>query len=262
MTIIRQLPQANGRSIMNIKLFILTTVWILTGVFTSGCIVIDLDGCSVTRVKGSGTVVSELRHLPEFREIRLEGMGKAEITQGSRSAIEVITDDNILPSIETEVQNGKLIISHESGRNLRPTRLNYTITVTDLEGISVAGSGQVTCNQILVSEDFYAKISGSGDITLAVETARLESEISGSGSVYLSGFTDNYDARITGSGDVDAFDLQAIDSSVVITGSGNCRVSVSDRLQAKITGSGDVLYKGHPRISRSITGSGKVRDRN
>jgi hypothetical protein len=247
---------------MNIKLFILTTVWILAGVFTSGCIVIDLDGCSATRVQGSGTVVSELRHLPEFEKIRLEGQGKVEITQGSRPAIEITTDDNILPSIETEVRNGKLIISHESGRNLRPTRLNYTITVTDLEGVSVAGSGQVNSNQTLVSEDFYAKISGSGDISLAVETARLESNISGSGSVYLSGFTDSYDARITGSGDVDAFDLQTIDSSVVITGSGNCRVSVSDNLHAKITGSGDVLYKGHPRIRRSITGSGKVRDRN
>lgn len=247
---------------MNIKLLILTAIWILAGVFTSGCIVIDLDGFSASRIQGSGTVVSELRHLPEFRDIRLEGMGKAEIKQGSRSAIEVITDDNVQPSIETEVKNGKLIISHESGRNLRPTRLNYTITVTDLHGISVAGSGQVYCHDTLVSEDFYAKISGSGDITLAVETARLESDISGSGSVYLSGFTDTYDAKITGSGDVDAFDLQTIASSVVITGSGNCRVSVSDKLQTKITGSGDVLYRGHPRIRRSITGSGRVRDRN
>ena len=127
---------------MNIKLFILTAVWILAGVFTSGCIVIDLDGCSISRVQGSGTLVSESRHLPEFREIRLEGMGKVEITQGRRPAIEVVTDDNILPSIETEVKNGKLIISHKSGRNLRPTRLKYTITVTDLEGISVAGSGR------------------------------------------------------------------------------------------------------------------------
>jgi len=247
---------------MKIKLLILTTIWALAAVFTSGCIVIDLDGCSVSRVQGSGTVVSELRHLPEFSEIRLEGMGTVEITPGSRSAIEVITDDNIQPSIETEVKNGKLTISHESGRNLKPTRLNYTITVKDLKGVSVAGSGQVSCHHTLVSEDFYATISGSGDIALAVETARLESEISGSGSVYFAGFTDTYHARITGSGDVDAFDLQTIDSSVVITGSGNCRVSVSDKLQAKITGSGDVLYKGHPRISRSITGSGKVRDRN
>jgi hypothetical protein len=64
------------------------------------------------------------------------------------------------------------------------------------------------------------------------------------------------------SGDVDAFELRARDSSVVITGSGNCRTSVSDTLQAKITGSGDVLYKGYPEIKQTITGSGSLRDRN
>jgi hypothetical protein len=67
---------------------------------------------------------------------------------------------------------------------------------------------------------------------------------------------------VKGSGDIDAFELRARDSSVVITGSGNCRISVVDKLRAKITGSGDVLYRGQPHISQSITGSGKVKDRN
>jgi len=118
---------------MKIKHFILSTVWVLSGIFTSGCIVIDLNGCSAQTVKGSGNVISESRQVPEFREIRLEGQGKVSLAQGSRSSIEVTTDDNILPSIETEVTNGKLIISHEKGKNLRPTMLNFTITVKDLE---------------------------------------------------------------------------------------------------------------------------------
>ena len=247
---------------MQIKLFTLVTVWVLTSVFSSGCIVIDLNGCSTQRVKGSGNVISESRQLPEFVSIKLEGQGKVALTKGNPASLTVTTDDNILPAIETEVKNGKLIISHEKGKNLRPTKLNYTIAVKDLEGISIAGSGDVTCNDTLVSDNFYAEISGSGDITLAVETTRLESDISGSGSIYLSGSTNYYAATITGSGDVDAFDLQAGESSVVITGSGKCKISVSENLSAKITGSGDVLYKGQPQISQSITGSGKVKDRN
>ena len=39
---------------MKIKLFILATVWVLLSVFASGCIVIDLNGCSAQSVKGSG----------------------------------------------------------------------------------------------------------------------------------------------------------------------------------------------------------------
>jgi hypothetical protein len=213
-------------------------------------------------VKGSGNIISESRHVSEFNKLRLEGQGKVVLTQGNQSSLEVTTDDNILPSIETVVKDGKLIISHEKGKNLRPTRLNYIITVKDLAGVSISGSGDINGNDEFNSDSFYADIAGSGDISIKVSANRLESNISGSGSIYLSGSTNSYDATITGSGDVDAFELRARDASVVITGSGNCRLSVSDKLRAKITGNGDVLYKGLPQISQSITGSGKVKDRN
>ena len=247
---------------MKIKLFILSTVWVLAGLLISGCIVIDLNGCSAKSIKGSGNVISESRQLPEFREIRLEGQGKVSLTHGSHSSLEVTTDDNILPSIKTEVNNGKLIISHEKGKNLKPTTLNFTITVKDLAGISIAGSGDIIGDDEFDSARFYADIAGSGDIAIKMNSDRLESSISGSGSIHLSGSTNSYDARITGSGDVDAFEMRAKDSSVVITGSGNCRISASDKLRAKITGSGDVLYKGRPQIDQTITGSGSVKDRN
>jgi hypothetical protein len=247
---------------MKIKHFTFSTVWVLAGIFISGCIVIDLNGCSGQSVRGSGTVISESRQVPKFRELRLEGRGKVALTQGNQTSVEVTTDDNILPSIDTEVTNGKLIISHEKGKDLRPTTLNFAITVKDLEGVSIAGSGDIVGNDEFNSERFYADIAGSGDIAIKVSVDRLESSISGSGSISLSGSTNSYDARITGSGDIDAFELLTKKSSVVITGSGNCRVNVSELLRAKITGSGDVLYKGRPEIRRSITGSGKVKNRN
>jgi hypothetical protein len=247
---------------MKKKLIILSTVWVLSGIFTSGCIVIDLNGCSAQSVKGSGNIIAESRQVPEFNKIRLEGQGKVALTQGNQTSLEVTTDDNILPSIETEVKNGKLIISHEKGRNLRPTKLNYFITVKDLEGVSISGSGDIKGNDEFSANNFYADIAGSGDIAIKVNTNRLESSISGSGSIYLAGSTNSYECTITGSGDIDAFELRARYSSVAITGSGNCRISVVDKLQAKITGSGDVLYRGQPHINQSITGSGKVKDRN
>ena len=69
---------------MKIKLIIFSTVWVLAGVLASGCIVIDLNGCAGQRVRGSGTVISESRQVPEFRELRLEGRGKVALSKGSR----------------------------------------------------------------------------------------------------------------------------------------------------------------------------------
>lgn len=246
---------------MNIKLFFRSFIGLLISVFAFGCIFIDGGGFTAERVHGSGTVISEERAVSVFDQIHLKGSGKVILTRGANQSVRVKTDDNIMPHIQTEVENGRLVISHER-KNIRPTVLTIHITAANLEGVAISGSGDITGNEEFISDRFYADIAGSGDISVTVNAKHLESNISGSGSICLSGSANTYDATITGSGDVDAFDLQTRNSAVVITGSGNCRVSVSDKLQAKITGSGDVLYKGDPRISQAITGSGKVKIRN
>jgi hypothetical protein len=246
---------------MGKKLFLRSIICLLTGVFVYGCIVIDGHSFRIETVTGSGTIISEEREVPVFNQISLKGSGKVILTKGENQNVQVNTDENIMPHIQTELKNGKLVISHERN-NLRPTVLEFHITVANLEGVSISGSGDINGNDEFNSDNFYADIAGSGDIAIKVSANRLESNISGSGSIYLTGSTNSYDATITGSGDVDAFELRARDSSVVITGSGNCRISVSDKLQVKITGSGDVLYKGYPEIDQTITGSGSVKDRN
>jgi hypothetical protein len=246
---------------MNTKLFFRSFICLLISVFVISCIVIDGDGFNAERIYGSGTVISEEREVPIFDQIHLKGSGKVILTRGAIQSVQVKTDDNIMPHIRTEVENGKLTISHER-KNIRPTVLTLHVTAANLESVAISGSGDITGNEKFISDRFYAEIAGSGDISVSVSAERLESNISGSGSIYLSGSSNSYNATITGSGDIDAFELRTNDSSVVITGSGNCRVNVSTQLKAKITGSGDVLYIGNPQISKTITGSGKVKDRN
>ena len=38
----------------------------LAAILFSGCIVIDLNGCGLEKVQGSGNVVSETRQIPDF----------------------------------------------------------------------------------------------------------------------------------------------------------------------------------------------------
>jgi len=242
------------------QLWLLSVCW-LAVVFVSGCIVIDLNGCSSKKVKGSGNVVSETRQVAEFNKIHLKGIGKAFLTKGDQPSVEIKTDDNIMTVIKTEVTDGKLVVSHKN-YNLRPTTLNYFITVKDLNAVAVSGSADVTGNAKFVSDNFSADISGSGNMRLELEVGNLESDISGSGSMRFSGKTDFLNASITGAGDISALDLEAKKVSLKITGSGDCEVNASETLNVKITGSGDVKYKGTPQISQKITGSGKVRSRN
>jgi hypothetical protein len=166
-----------------------------------------------------------------------------------------------MPLIETDVQNDHLVIS-QGNYNLKPTTLEFNITVANLKGIAISGSGNVIGKSRFVSDDFYAKISGSGDMTLELDVADLETEISGSGSMNLSGETDHYEAAISGSGKINAFDMHTKNVSLKVSGSGNCKVNATETLHTRISGSGDVAYKGRPRITSKISGSGSLESRN
>jgi hypothetical protein len=226
-------------------------------VFTiTGCIII-INGKSA---QGSGKIITQEREVAEFNKVLLKGSGKVFLTPGEKQLLEIKTDDNIMPLIETDVSGDKLTISHGK-HHLRPTVFEVFITVKDLAGVAISGSGDIIGKGRFVTDTFYAEISGSGDVDLEVETGKLESKISGSGSIRLAGKAQDYRVSISGSGEINAFDVEAENISVKISGSGDCRVYATESLDAKISGSGDVYYKGRPRINTKISGSGSLKSR-
>jgi hypothetical protein len=246
---------------MKFRFLSLLGVSLLVAAIASGCIVVDLNGCGKETVKGSGEVVTEERQVAEFKTIKLKGIGRIVLTQGKQHSITILTDDNILPLIETDVQNDQLVISQEK-YNLRPTKLEFNITVLNLKGIAISGSGDVISKNRFVSDNFFAKISGAGDMALELDVADLETDISGSGSMNLSGKADRHDAKISGSGKINAFDMHTKNVSLKVSGSGDCKVNATETLNARVSGSGDVFYKGQPRITSKISGSGSLESRN
>jgi len=231
---------------------------IVCAMAVGGCIVVVPGGCSRETVSGSGNVVAQTRDLPVFKRIRLKGAGHVTLTQGDNQSVVIESDDNILPLIRTRVDGGTLEISHES-YNLRPTKLEYRLTASEISGVSISGSADVEGQGAIAADAFEADISGSGDMRLDLAASRLTASIKGSVMMVVSGTADEQHSEIKGSGDIQAFELLSKRVAVTIAGSGDCRVRASDELRAEISGSGDVLYRGRPRIESDIKGSGSVK---
>ena len=224
--------------------------------FIPSCIVV-INGKSV---QGSGNIVTQEREVAEFSKVHLKGSGKVILTQGERQSLEIKTDDNIMPLIETDVSGSRLNISHGNHR-LRPTFFEVYITIQQLKGVGISGSGDIVGNDLFVTDTLNVEISGSGDMDLEVETELLENKISGSGSLQLSGKAEEYTISVSGSGKINAFEMDAKHVAVRVSGSGDCRISASESLEARISGSGDVYYRGQPRIDAEISGSGSLNSR-
>jgi hypothetical protein len=211
------------------------------------------------RVEGSGKAVDDVRNVSGYTALKLRGGINAVLKASAQDRVTVHADDNLLPLIETTVENGVLLVGTRKGASLH-TRGPLTVTVEfrDLHSIEVSGSGDVKADKINTKR-FDVGIAGSGDVLLEnLTTEILAVAISGNGDFKASGTAATQGISISGSGDVDTADLKGSKVAVHIAGSGDARVNASETLDVSIAGSGDVSYRGKPVVKQSIAGSGSV----
>jgi hypothetical protein len=247
----------------------------------------------------------ETRSVDTFTKIAFRVPGKVYVRQGTPQRVEIEGDKEMLEKIKTRVEDGKLTIGpEESDRWFNwdwndDDRVTVYITVQNIEGLSVSGSGdmiaqtKITSNRLdlavsgsgsLEAEvdagnvklsvsgsgdlvlrgkcgNVESAVSGSGDINLNVNISdRADFSISGSGKVIASGTAKKLEVGITGSGKVLASGFQVLSCLARISGSGDLEIHVIEELDARISGSGTVTYKGDPsHVNSNASGSGSVR---
>ncbi|MBL8512968.1 MAG: DUF2807 domain-containing protein [Betaproteobacteria bacterium] len=212
------------------------------------------------KVTGSGVSKTETRQVSGFSGLSLGVSAKVEIRQGSSESVTITGDDNIVPLVETVVEDGKLKVRWTE-RNLNTSYkvLKLVVEAKTMESIGVAGSGDVVA-ETLSAKTFSANVAGSGDIRINNLIAdNVTAKIAGSGDMEFGGKAGSLETKISGSGDIRAGKLETKTSSVSIAGSGNVTLWAAEKLRVSVAGSGDVRYYGDPEVSKSVAGSGNVK---
>lgn len=241
--------------------------------------------CSLVLVQAQ---TKETRNVGTFTKIAFRVPGKLYLRQGSPQKVVIEGKKNILEEIETNVEGTRLVIENEDNNwNWgNDDHVNVYVTVKDIEGLSVGGSGDLIGETKIITNDITLNVSGSGSMTVEVEASgHMEGDVSGSGNIELKGKCKDFDSdvsgsgkvimtltasgdaefgvsgsgkieasgsasrvrtSISGSGKVLAGNLETNSCEVRITGSGDVEINVKNELDANITGSGNVRYKGNP----------------
>ncbi|MBN2683468.1 MAG: DUF2807 domain-containing protein [Bacteroidales bacterium] len=211
---------------------------------------------------GNNVLVSETRFVSGFNEIVSEGDYEVNIVQGDEYSVVVEAEENLMPYIETDLDNSTLVIRTKRRRCIDPNyRVKVWVSAPEVKSIILSGSGNINAEQI-ETNFLNVKISGSGDIVTQAVCQKLDCSISGSGNISLMGSCDEGDMHISSSGNINGYGMEQITSFATISGSGDMYLSVIDFLDVKITGSGCVNYIGNPAVTAKITGSGSVNNKN
>ena len=212
------------------------------------------------QVKGSGNIKRETRQVAGFKGLALALPGQVEVRTGSSEGLSIETDDNLLPLIETVVEDGTLKIRARNKVNLRTRNLKVVVQTRGVERLALAGSGSIDADR-MAGARLQFDLGGSGNIRVGkAEGDALSVNLGGSGDLKVNeGSARKLSASLGGSGTVDMARVRLDTADVTLAGSGNATLWVQKALEMSVAGSGDVNYYGDPQVSKSVVGSGSAR---
>ena len=216
------------------------------------------------RVRGNGKIITETRSTSEYDEINVGGSFDVVLVKGKEGSIKIEGEENIIPFIEIEVSRGSLQIKYKKNSYVNTTKkLTITVPITNIDKISLGGSGNISNVGIIKTNEFSASLGGSGNIKLQIDTNSMSVNIGGSGNIEISGKTTEFNCSVAGSGNISAFNLNSEITNATIAGSGSVKTTVNKKIKAKVVGSGNIYYKGKPaeKDVKSV-GSGEIINQN
>jgi hypothetical protein len=231
-----------------------------------------LAACTVVAACGqvraeNGPTVTRNYQVGNFQKLEVAGPYDVEVRTGGNPGVSARGSEKLLERTVVEVRGDKLVIRPESNRGWfhfgwsnRGGKADFVVTVPQLRGATIAGSGDIRVDQVH-GDSFEGTVAGSGSLDLGSANVQwLKLAIAGSGGVKAgAGKVQNGEYEIAGSGDVDARAVQAEQAKVSIAGSGSVRAQATRTADVSIMGSGDVDVTGGAKCSVSKAGSGNVR---
>jgi hypothetical protein len=211
----------------------------------------------------SGAVRTETREVAGFNAVAINSFGEMQIRQGETESLVIEAPSDYLRYLETTVDNNTLNIATRRGFIGAPVRrVLYTLTVKDLNKISLSGAGLVKVLGGLNSTDFNLSLSGAGSIEIDSLTAdSLTVNFSSAGAIVVSGKVDRQMVTMSGVGSYEAGDLESKSANIILTGAGSAVVWAKDSLNVTVSGVGSVGYFDSPRVTQNISGLGSVNNK-
>lgn len=253
-------------------------------ILVSACVLNSCDDF-FNCLDGNGIQATEKRYLDGFTGVENTTAFDVEIYHDAEFDVRVTADSNLIPYINTEIQNGKLIVDVDYNHCLNSYNpILVEVHMPLLDDLLLTGSGSVEASGFQPLEmkfrntgsgnisawnfecdDLNINNSGSGeiDITDIFCSGKTDVALSGSGDATFTGHADRANYLLSGSGSIVADDFPVNSCTVANSGSGDVYCNVHQSLNIVLSGSGNVYYSGTPAdVHELITGSGGVYARN
>ncbi|HEV8082103.1 MAG TPA: DUF2807 domain-containing protein [Chitinophagaceae bacterium] len=104
-------------------------------------------------IKGNGQMKKETREVGSYTSLASQGSMDVTIAYGNSNSVIVEADENLLPYIETSVENDKLTIKSKKGVNLKTnSKMVVHVSMTKINSLQQSGSGNINGSGAFTSD--------------------------------------------------------------------------------------------------------------
>ncbi len=113
-----------------------------------------LGGCQVNAQEGAGATISRNYQVGNFQQIEVAGPYDVEVRTGSNPGVSARGSEKLLERTVVEVEGNKLVIRPEHNHSFfnfgwsSHGKASFTVTVPQLSGATIAGSGDVRVDKV------------------------------------------------------------------------------------------------------------------
>lgn len=197
-----------------------------------------------------------LSSLQDFNQIEISGRFDLRIQQGNNYSVELSGAENEKEQYTVNRSGETLIIDFKRNKDydwdvkgLSLEEMKITITMPSLEKIEAVGLGTIRFEDF-TSDDFEIDARGPVRIRGDINAHNMIVNLTGKSEADLSGNTNNLNARIEFASKLRAYNLQAQDAFVEVSGASSAKVTVTGTLEMDEGVASDIDYRGGPEIVR------------
>ncbi len=212
-------------------------------------------------IKSNGNIISEIRNLDNFNKLEINGNFKFTLKQDSVNKISIISGENLVPFITTDIANNTLTVDNKNKcRWMRSYDIPMEIELCfkDINTITLNGQNDIFCIDTIRTDTLF--IENNSDISTIniniICNRFILTTHAGTGNFILNGKTNQSFLYFHGTGSIDANNLEAKYCEIASLTIGDCFVNCKQTLIAQLYEKGNIYYSGNPtniKVSKQLS---------
>lgn len=212
-------------------------------------------------VSGAAFGKAEDREVPAFSAVYVSAGMRADIAVGPQKPVHIEADADLLPLIETVVEDGALKVRFRRDRHwMMGARgeVRLTIQTPQLHGVGASG-GSIVRAQFTRADGATVQASGGSEIRVrGADATKISAQASGGSILELSGNADSLSLQLSGGSQLHGRDFSAHNADVQQSGGSEAELKVTGKIHGALSGGSQLHATGGARTTVATSGGSEV----